>query len=93
MQEEETKDSKIYSVEEISNQLKDMETKSKQNVMHATIMAKFYRHQEEQLKDSQKEAEVRKRGQLGLKASQLEDTAELESEFLKFIPSLDPKEL
>jgi len=45
------------------------------------------------MKDSTKEAEVRKRGQLGLKASQLEDTAELETEFLNFIPLLDPKDL
>jgi hypothetical protein len=56
-------------------------------------MAKFYRHQEALLKDATKEADVRKRGQLGLKASQLEDTAELEMEFVRFVPLLKPEEL
>ena len=93
MQDEKTQDSKVYSVQEMEKQIAEMNTKSKVNVMHSTIMAKFYRHQEALLKDATKEADVRKRGQLGLKASQLEDTAELEMEFVRFVPLLKPEEL
>lgn len=49
--------------------------------MHATIMAKFYRSLES------KETNPEQKGKIGIKASQLEDQAEFEGNFLSFIES------
>ena len=60
-----------------------MVKKSKQNIAHALIMAAFYRNLQENEEAKDKSA------QHGVKASQLESSAEQEERFLNFITDSD----